>query len=166
MLSKITRTLTVVSLASSPRVFDRMLGGLAANDAAWDLRPYPDRFTLREIVAHLADMEAVWNQRIRRMREEENPDLPNVDENELAVKHDYTHRDPYDSLTRFQAEREDTLRFLGGLLDEEWQRTGMIMGRISMTIEVLAVHIAGHDGYHTGQVADWLGFVPLTPSPP
>ncbi len=158
MLAQLTRNLTATSLASSPRVFERMLGGLGVTNAIWDFRPDPDRFTLREILAHLADMEAVWNQRMRRMLDEANPGLPNVDENQLAIDHDYPHRDPYDSLVRFHAERADTLRILGGLSDAQWQRTGLIMERIPMTLETLAVHIAGHDGYHTGQVADWLDF--------
>ena len=47
----------LLDLESAPEALARLLADVT-DPAAWDRRPDPDRFTLREMVAHLADWKA------------------------------------------------------------------------------------------------------------
>src|SRR5205807_3137623 len=96
----------IVSLGGTPEVAERLLKEVPADDPRWDFRPDPARFTLREVVAHLADWEPIHLERIRRMLEEENPVLPDVDEEKTAVDNDYAHSDPHGSLEWIRGGRQ------------------------------------------------------------
>ena len=143
------------ALAGTPDVLDALLSPLGPDDPRWDLRPDPARFTLREIVAHLADYEAVWRERLTRTRSEASPVLTPVDPSALAAEHDYAHSDPGASLARFRERRAALGVFLDGLGADDWQRPGQMGGR-PLTLEEQAAFVVIHDGYHTGQVARWL----------
>lgn len=53
----------------------------------------PGKWTMREILCHLSDNEAVFLDRLRRLASEPNPTLMNMDENAWAVKLSYQTRD-------------------------------------------------------------------------
>jgi len=63
MLPERTRHYLLLDLDSAPDVLARMLQGVT-DPAVFDARPDPARFTLREMVAHLADWEAVFLRRL------------------------------------------------------------------------------------------------------
>src|SRR5205823_12464234 len=90
----------------------------------WDFRPDPDRFTLREMVAHLADWEPIFMERFQRTRSETEPRLPDYDEGKIAIERDYAHSDPIANLARFRAGRASLVTFLQSLDDADWERTG------------------------------------------
>jgi hypothetical protein len=144
------------ALSGTPDVVDRLLKDVHADDPRWDFRPEPERFTLREVVAHLADWEPIHLERISRMLDEENPTLPDIDESKMAVENDYAHSDPHGSLEWLRGGRPKITQRLASLTAEEWTRPGFreTIGEIS--VEVLAAFILAHDGYHTRQIAQWL----------
>src|SRR5690349_2214834 len=84
----------------------------------WDAKPGPDRFTVREALAHLADWEPIWLQRMMRTKAEDVPDLPDIDEGVMAIEHDYASSDPIESLDKYASGREALVIFLRGLSDE------------------------------------------------
>ena len=143
------------ALAGTPDVLDALLGPLAPDDSLWDLRPDPERFTLREIASHLADYEAIWLERLSRTRAEASPALIPVDPAGLAVQNDYAHTDPAESLARFRERREALAAFLSDLSVDDWRRPGQMAGQ-PLTLEEQAAFVCVHDGYHTGQAAQWL----------
>ncbi|HEX8833513.1 MAG TPA: DinB family protein [Abditibacteriaceae bacterium] len=71
-----THNYLFVALRAAPDLFDYQLRELTALEA--DLRPDPERFTIREIMAHLADWEKIFHERMRRVCAEENPTLPTM----------------------------------------------------------------------------------------
>lgn len=73
----------------------------------------------------------------------------------LAAANDYAHANPADSLVRFRERRATLVAFLGGLGGDDWQRPGQMRGQ-PLTLEEQAAFVCIHDGYHTGQVAQWL----------
>src|SRR5262249_2629111 len=119
-------------------------------------RPDPERFTLREVVAHLADWESIWLERLEKIRTESNPTLPSRDEGQLAIEHDYAHADPAERLARFREGRARTLQHPQPLAPQEWARTGQHTEWGALNVATLATLILGHDGYHLGQTVDWL----------
>jgi hypothetical protein len=156
MMPEKVREYLLAALAGTPDVLDRLLAGLNADDPRWDFRPDASRFTLREAVAHLADWEPIHLERIGRMCDEEGPKLPNVDEEQVAIENDYAHSDPHASLEWLRSGRQRLLDALEALPGDAWKRAGLREGVGRMTIESQVAMIAGHDGYHLRQAAQWL----------
>lgn len=157
-LPHVTRKYLLAAISGTPDVLDGMLKHVPSEDDAWDLSPDSERFTLREVVAHLADWESVFRERINRTRAESEPTLQGYDECAWAVEHDYAHTDPHDSLGHFRQERAETVALIRSLDDGEWERLAHHSQYGPMTLEAQIAQIAGHDGYHTQQVAIWLVF--------
>ena len=147
----------LIDLESAPEVLARLLADVA-DPAAWDRRPDPDRFTLREMAAHLADWEGVFLGRLTQTRNERNAVLQGLGEGQIAVDNDYAHADPQECLTRYGAGRKEIVAFLRGLSQEQWGRVGTHTEVGPISIEAQTVLIAAHDGYHRQQA---LSYIPL-----
>ena len=154
MLPDKARFYVMQGLAGVPYVIDRLLKGADSDD--FDLRPDPERFTIREVMGHLADWEGVWLERILKMRDEEHPFLPGYDEGQWAIDHDYAHMDVRAQQARFRQGRESLVSTLRALSNEQWERTASHGEWGHVTIEGVAALVLGHDGYHTRQISEWL----------
>lgn len=142
-------------LTATPDVLERLLKSVEDGSPVWDFTPDQSRFTLREIVAHLADWEGVLSERIRLIRDEHEPDFPSVNENQMAIDNDYAHADPRECLAQFRARRIRLMQMLENLPPEGWTRIAKRhFGPITLANQ--AILILGHDGYHLQQVAQWL----------
>jgi len=148
----------LLDLECAPAVLARLLADVT-DPAAWDRRPDPDRFTLREMVAHLADWDDVFLGRMTQTRDEENATLRGLDEGQVAIDHDYAHADPQECLMRYEAGREKIVAFLRALSPEQWGRVGTHTEVGPISLEAQAVLIAVHDGYHRQQA---LSYTPLS----
>lgn len=141
----------LAGLDAAPDVFDRLLQSVSD----WDKRPDPERFTLREMLAHVADWESVFLNRLRQTRDEENAVLVGYDEGQWAIDHDYAHADPVECLQCFRAGRRELIAFLRGLTPEQWTRVGTHTEAGPLTMFEQAALILGHDGYHARQIIQW-----------
>jgi len=157
MSNAFVRKYVITALAGTPEVVSALLKDMLPDDPLWDARPHPERFTLREVMAHLADWDEIWLGRVRRITTEESPVLPDIDEGQIAIEHDYEHQDPLQNLQRFTHTRTTLISTLRDLPDDAWDRIGVrppLIGAVSL--ESLAAMVLGHDGYHTQQVAQWI----------
>jgi len=134
------------------------LAGLLARatDAHWDHRPDPERFTLREVLAHLADWEPIWLERAGKILSEEGATLPGYDPDAFAREHDYAGADVQESLEEYRRGRAALLARLPELSDAAWNRRGRHGELGPLPLYQLAQLILGHDVYHLRQVAEWL----------
>ena len=123
--------------------------------AELDNRPDPDRFTLREAMAHLADWEPIWKERIGRIRDESFPTLPDRDEEQMAIDNDYAHHDFDADLARFVSDRRELAATLATVTDEEWLRTAYREHVGEVTLFDSIVLILAHDAYHLRQFAEF-----------
>jgi len=153
MLADYIRTYMIHGLRATPDVITTLLEG--ATKADFDRRPDADRFTIREVIAHLADWEGVWLERAGRMVREENPMLESYDEGQWAIDHHYATLDVQGQLDSFRAGRERLAAFLSDLSPEQWERAARREFG-SITIAQQTAMILGHDGYHLKQICDWL----------
>jgi hypothetical protein len=156
MLLPVTQRYLTVALAGTPDVLEALLKDRTSDDPLWDFRPDPDRFTLREAVAHLADWEPIFLERFQRTLRETEPLLPDYDEGQIAIERDYAHSDPRANLARFRTGREALTAFLRSLEAADWERIGIREPYGPMTLGTQATQTLAHDGYHTQQVAQWL----------
>ncbi|HEX5322984.1 MAG TPA: DinB family protein [Capsulimonadaceae bacterium] len=150
-----TKNYLMGALEGAPDVFERFLAGATQEEI--DRRPDPQRFTIREIMAHLADWEPIYFERLRRVRDENQPLLPNYDEGQLAIEHDYAHKDLAEQIHLYRAGRSQITGFLKDLKPSDWQRTGNRPEIGMVTLEALAILIPLHDSYHLRQIAEWRG---------
>ena len=156
MLIPFMRGRVITALASAPDVLDALLGSIGLADPMWDNRPDPDRFTLREIVAHLADYEVIWPVRIAQTRDIAGPIIRMVDPGQLALDNDYASSDPLLHRKLFRERRTAFAGVLRSLQDDDWLKVAQMGNLGPLTLEEQAAFIAVHDGYHMGQVAQWL----------
>ena len=150
------RNYLIKALAGTPDVLGCLLKDLGPDDPRWDYSPDPLRFTLREMVAHLADWEPIWQQRIERTRDESRPFLPSIDEGDIAVSGDYKHRDPLKSVDLFRAGRANLVKVLNSLSNSDWEKLAEREFVGPLTMQMMAGYILSHDGYHLHQVVEWL----------
>ena len=114
--------------------------------------PAPGKWSVREILAHLAEAEIVTTWRYRQMIEHSGVTVAAFDQNEWVRVGDYAGRVPFESLNLLRMLRENNLRMLARLTPEEWQRFGIHAERGKMTVHDLVRQIAGHDLNHIQQV--------------
>jgi hypothetical protein len=136
--------------AASAKKLERLLRGVPA--AKLRKRPAPDKWSVAEIMAHLADSEIVTSFRLRQILGAPGTPIPAYDQDAWAKACRYEKRDPRNSLSTFRTLREANLALLKSLSAEQWKHHGMHSERGSETIEHLVTLIAGHDLNHTQQI--------------
>ena len=142
------------NLRSLPNELHDLIGDLDEDTLRW--RPIPDKWSIKEIMCHLRDMEReAYLARYQRLLGEENPFLPNVDQNRIAYESDYINQDAKAALAEFRQLREETIRTLDTAPAESWSRGGTHETDGTMTIEQLvARQIKGNDLNHLVQMKD------------
>jgi len=128
-----------------------------ASDEQLRTRPGKDRWSVGEILAHLAEDEFATAWRYRQMVEHSGIDLAGFDQDLWARLGDYASRVPQESLELFRLLRNANLQFLAQLTPEQWGAFGIHAERGRITVKDLAIHMAGHDTNHIEQIRKILG---------
>lgn len=115
-------------------------------------RPAPNRWSIGEILAHLADAEVVGSWRIRLILGSNGAPIAAFDQDAWARTFDYAKRDPRHSLKAFRALRENNLTLLKSVPKKLWENHGMHSERGKETIAHIVRMFAGHDINHLRQV--------------
>jgi hypothetical protein len=111
-------------------------------------RPIPGRWSTLEVVCHIADMESVYAERVKRALVEDRPTLPNADENGYAAALAYPQRDLEEELAVIEYTRRQLGRILQGLAPDAMQRVGVHSTDGPMTVEQLVARITRHIPHH------------------
>lgn len=123
-----------------------------ASESQLSRSPAPGKWSVGEILAHLAEDEVTSYWRYRQMIENNGVALNSFDQDLWSRLGDYQSRKPAESLQLFRLLREANLGMLALLSSEEWQRFGVHAERGKITVEDLARHMAGHDVNHIEQI--------------
>jgi len=110
------------------------------------------KWSVAEILAHLAEAEVVSTWRYRQMLEHNGCPLPGYAQDLWASLGQYPSRDPRESFESFRLLREANLRMFERLTPEQWRCHGVHAERGYMTVHDLAIQIAGHDLNHVAQI--------------
>jgi uncharacterized damage-inducible protein DinB len=131
-----------------------ILAGLiaTATDAQLRERPALGKWSIGEILAHLAEDEVSSAWRYRQMVEHSGLELAGFDQELWAKMGNYAGRDPRDSLTLFRLLRSANLDFLRNLSPEQWDCFGIHAERGRISVRDLATHMVGHDANHVEQI--------------
>jgi len=120
-------------------------------------KPALDKWSVTEIVAHMAEDELTSTWRYRQMIEYDNPSLPGFNQDLWSRLGDYSRWSTQEALEMFRLLREANLRMFARLTPEQWKRSGVHAERGQMTVESLCRYMAAHDRNHIEQIRRILG---------
>ena len=115
-------------------------------------RPAPEKWSIQEVVAHLADDELVGAYRIRLILAAPGTAIQAFDQDRWAETGRYAATDPSRTLELFRVLREAKLALLHRLSPAEWERAGIHAERGEESIRDIATYYAGHDLNHFAQI--------------
>ena len=133
----------------------KLVDGVPADRLA--TRPTPDKWSVSEILVHLAEAEISSFWRYRQMIEHNGEDIIPFDQDLWYKLGSYESRDPKESLQLFRMMRDANLSMFDKLTPEQWQLGGVHTERGPMTVADLARQMAGHDINHVVQVEKLVG---------
>lgn len=135
---------------TTPAKLKKAIQGLSPKQLKW--RPEPAKWSISEIIAHLADAEIVASWRMRSVIGENGITIQPFDQDAWASAFEYQERDAKRSLELFRVLRENNLAMLGEISKDTWENYGMHLERGKETIAHLARMFAGHDTNHVLQI--------------
>ncbi|MGA8407690.1 MAG: DinB family protein [Candidatus Acidiferrales bacterium] len=141
--------------ATTAKKIEKLLKGVPA--AKLRKRPEPDKWSVAEIVVHLADTEIVGGYRIRTILGSPGTPIAAFNQDAWVTAGHYDKRDVRESLEQFRAVREANLALLKTLTPEQWKHHGIHSERGEETVEHIVRMFAGHDINHTKQIESIVG---------
>jgi uncharacterized damage-inducible protein DinB len=122
-----------------------LLGGILEERGGH--RYAPGKWSIREVVGHMADVERIMAYRALRIARGDRTPLPGFDENAYVPAANFDAR-TLDSLAReYVTVRRATVAFLETLDAEAAARRGTV-NNLEVTVRALAYIIAGHERHH------------------
>ena len=115
-------------------------------------RPAPGKWSVAEIMAHLADAEIAISWRIRQVLAKNAIPIQAYDQDAWANTFQYAKRDPRQSLANFRALREANLAVLKSVPRKLWENYGVHEERGNETVAHIVRMVSGHDINHLRQI--------------
>lgn len=137
-------------LRGTPSALSRAIHGLTAHQLRQPERP--DKWSVGQVLQHLADSEVVWSWRMRLILAEDRPHLTGYDQDRWAERLHYDETDPSDALEVFGILRRANLRLLERASPADLKRVGVHVERGEESLEHLRRLYAGHDLLHLRQI--------------
>ena len=115
-------------------------------------RPAPDKWSVAEILAHLADVEIVIGWRMRSILGDPGTHVQAYDQNAWVIAGHYEKRDSRKSIELHRTVRDANLALLKSLTPDQWKQFGQHAERGQESIEHIVRMVAGHDINHIRQI--------------
>jgi len=113
----------------------------------WDFAYAPGKWTIKELVVHIMDVERIFAYRALCFARKEVKVLPSFDEDSYALNSEANSRSPESITEEFMNLRVSSISLFKGFSPEALQRSGNVpMG--SITVNALAFTISGHTAHH------------------
>ncbi len=110
-------------LVAGPGKVRQVIRGLTAEQVR--ARPVPGKWSMLEVVCHLADSDQAWAHRIKRVIAEEKPLLIGYDETQFATSLGYHDREILDELEFSDKTRRQLAHIVRGLKPDSLAREGI-----------------------------------------
>jgi uncharacterized damage-inducible protein DinB len=137
----------IEALAGTAKDLRRLVKPL--DDAASLWRPAANEWCVRDVIAHLIDIEPQFLARMQRIVEQDNPHEPYIHPN--PASHDLTQTCTA-LIAAFDARRVLTTQFLGTLTQAQWLRTCTHDTFGETRLRKQAEILIGHDNEHLAQL--------------
>ena len=110
------------------------------------------KWSIRQVVRHLADSEIVWGWRLRLVLAQDRPTLTGYDQDLWATRLRYDEADPNEALALFDVLRRANLRLIERATPQDLARVGVHAERGEESLGHLRRLYAGHDLLHLRQI--------------
>ena len=135
----------VAVLAAQIDVTAALFRGLSETDA---LKRYaPGKWSVKEIVGHLADTERIMAYRALRIARGDETPLPGFDENAYVPPAKFDARPLSDLVAELRTTRAATLALFRSFDDDAWRRRGTASGK-PVSVRAIGYMIPGHERHH------------------
>ena len=142
-------------IAAMPQVLARAFASAGPQRLA--TMPAAGGFSLLEHACHLRDLESEgYAVRVRRLLEEERPQLEGFDGTRIAAERGYRSQDARAALEAFTKTRQALAVRLAALSEEGRCRAGVFAGK-PVTLEGMVAMMAAHDAEHRAEIDALLG---------
>lgn len=135
--------------AAPDRIADEV-AELAEEDARQS--PGAGKWSVLQILRHLADSEVVYGYRLRLIVADDRPAIPGYDQDAWADSLAYHRGTVTEAVEDYRAGRQMTMRFLRALPEDAWERYGIHSERGQESVRRIATLLAAHDLAHQGQI--------------
>jgi len=112
----------------------------------------PGKWSIRQLIAHLADTELVFASRFRQVLAEDNPPLMPFDQEKWAHNLDYARRKPKQSLETLRRLRAENYELLKETPPPAFERTGNHAKDGPLTVYQLLERLTNHVEKHAQQM--------------
>jgi hypothetical protein len=144
-----------IALVSDGDVVDKLagqlpgtLGFLRSLDEETGGRRYaPDKWSIRQVIGHLADSERIFSYRALRFARNDPTELPGFDEGTFVANGTFDARSLASLCDEYEAVRAASVAFFSSLDANEWARRGVANNNV-MSVRALAWVLAGHELHH------------------
>lgn len=139
-------------LEKTPLLLETLLGDLPADVLRW--KPAADRWSISEVLAHLADIEKVYSARAHRFVEEDSPTLEKYDLAGISASGAYSAGTAHEHLAHFTDRRRAIVAFLKDVSPSAGARLAQHSELGVITLSQMLNEWASHDLGHLRQVAE------------
>jgi DinB family protein len=137
-------------LRERPLALRRAIAGLSVRQLRQP--EHEGKWSIVQILQHLADSEMVWAWRVRVILAQDHPSLTGYDQDQWAERLKYADADPAEALELFGVIRRANLRLVEHASPDDLQRVGAHVERGEETLAHLMCLNAGHDLLHLRQI--------------
>jgi len=137
-------------MADTPDRLRRLVRSLTERQLA--TRPAPKKWSIKEIVAHLADGEVILGSRYRFIGAHDRPPIAGYDQDAFVERLGVASAATADLIDDFAMARAVNIGFLERLPEAAWDRVGLHAERGEESIRQLVHMYAGHDRHHLFQI--------------
>jgi hypothetical protein len=132
--------------AAGPRLLRDAVAGMTREQLS--ARPVPGRWSSLEVVAHIADFEPVYADRMKRIIAENEPTMFGGDPDAFAARLAYQSRDVETELAMIDAVRRHVAQILRTLESADFDRVGRHSTDGPLTLATVLQRIAAHIPHH------------------
>jgi hypothetical protein len=136
--------------AATPAKIVSLIRGLTPTHLA--NRPAPGKWSIQEIISHLADTEMVMSCRARWIAFEDHPTLVPFDQEKWAAGRAREKESVTETIERLRLLRRSQVRLFRHASKKDFRRTGFHPERGVVTLRVQLETLAGHDLNHLKQI--------------
>jgi hypothetical protein len=113
----------------------------------------PGKWTIRDIVGHIADTERIMSYRALRFARGDRTPVPGFEESDYAPNARASDREMTDLVSELKLVRASTVALFTGLPAEAWRRAGSANGN-EISVRALAAVVAGHERHHLAVIRE------------
>jgi hypothetical protein len=113
----------------------------------------PGKWSMHDVVVHLADSEVVFGYRLRMVIAQDRPTIIGFDQDAWSARVPGAYPDSRSAIQQVAVLREGHVALLRSLTDEQWERVGIHSERGPESVRLMSRLYAGHDLVHLRQLA-------------